>query len=449
MNFGSYLKSLRTSRHFSLRYLAQQAAISPRTLSYWESGTFHPRIPELDIVLATLKATEQERNQALLLMGSLRAAKSLGTVSEQKGIGPTPSGGDILRALRHRRHLPLEQVAQSIGVSTGTLSRWESGKVLPNSEQIPRLLAVLCASPQERDALIRSLESGSLFLAPSMDLTRARMTITTVETLQHNFACFLVEVSRCENDVLHDIRFLTFEAQAWRIVQTADSASTNMAGRQLLAEIYSRHAIHLRMFSRFPESAVYAHRALEMFSRDSRPSALLIETAIALATATVRGSVAKPRLMEGIRILTPWEEQAATANSPAHEAWLLSTKALYLSQAGYSEEALVLGQRACHIAEQTKTVELWLRQRDLSRILIDASRQQAEEALSLITDSVARSAEHAPYWRADRNLLWAEGLLRVGDKVYAQERLARAVQDMHAHKLDHLNARASRIARQC
>lgn len=48
-----------------------------------------------------------------------------------------------LNAMRKERHITQEQLAQELNVSRTTISRWESGKVLPDIETIKRLSQVL------------------------------------------------------------------------------------------------------------------------------------------------------------------------------------------------------------------------------------------------------------------------------------------------------------------
>ena len=48
-----------------------------------------------------------------------------------------------LNAMRKERHITQEQLAQELNVSRTTISRWESGKVLPDVETIKHLSQVL------------------------------------------------------------------------------------------------------------------------------------------------------------------------------------------------------------------------------------------------------------------------------------------------------------------
>src|SRR5262245_24986513 len=154
---GEFLRTLRTARGVSLSQLAERAALGRRTLSYWEASAYQPRLPELDAALNALGASEGERQQALALIQAPRAAQRLRAapplLRQTEEIGPMISGGDLLRAMRHRRRLPLQQVAEVLQVSAGTLSRWEQGKVIPSAENLDALLILLHAHPQEQAVL--------------------------------------------------------------------------------------------------------------------------------------------------------------------------------------------------------------------------------------------------------------------------------------------------------
>src|SRR5579871_1976173 len=102
---GGFLRELRTARQLSLSQLAQRADVSRRTLIYWEAGTYQPSLPELEAVLNALQTTAEQREYAVAQIGAPRAMQRLraesGVVRLAEEIGPIPSGGDLLRALRH------------------------------------------------------------------------------------------------------------------------------------------------------------------------------------------------------------------------------------------------------------------------------------------------------------------------------------------------------------
>ncbi|HZP84606.1 MAG TPA: helix-turn-helix transcriptional regulator [Chthonomonadaceae bacterium] len=265
---GAFLKELRTARQLSLNQLALRAGVSRRTLSYWEAGTYQPSLPELDAVCKALKATAEQWEDAVALIGApravhrLRAAPKVVQIAEE--IGPLPSGGDLLRAMRHRRRLYLEQAAEAIGVSPGTLSRWEHGKVLPSPERLEALLALLNAHPQERAALT----DRSLFLRPPL-----RETTPSLEELRACCQPFLWPGYVHPNQALLDLTYLTLAAQAWPM------AAQGASGRLLLAEIYGNYAAYLAYTRRFQEAGRVADRALsrvsKVFAPLTRPSAEL------------------------------------------------------------------------------------------------------------------------------------------------------------------------------
>jgi transcriptional regulator with XRE-family HTH domain len=417
---------MRTARQLSLNGLAQRAGVSKRTLSYWESGTYQPCLPELEAVLNALGATAEQREDAVARIGAPRAARHLRQqpqipVSAEE-IGPLPCGGDLLRAMRHRRRLYLEQAAKGAGVSPGTLSRWEQGKVIPPPERLDALLTRLQAHPQERAALT----DRSLFLAPPL-----RETTASVDALRARCGAFLWPSYVRPDDALLDLTYLTFAGWAWSL--SAQSAP----GRLLLAEIYSNYAAYLAYTHRFAEAGRAADRALDLLSDRAGPEQFFCRAAIASARAQVfRG--ARPAPQRGLEMLRLW-----LPLSPMQEytSWILRDMAEYLVLEEANSEARALLMRACHIAQDcANPTELRLRKLDLARLHLRDGN--AGEALPLaVLDPL-----DTPLRRADIALIWAEGLLALGERSGAQEWLQRACADIQTYDLAHLRPRASALA---
>ncbi|MBV7264527.1 helix-turn-helix domain-containing protein [Photobacterium sp. WH24] len=95
---------------------------------------------------------------------------------------------DEIKRWRVKRNFTIEQMAESMGVSTVTYSKWENGKTSPKAEQIPRLADKLGTSInslfgreiQERDEQIK------VYLKMAMQLTDEDK-----QTLEHVIAALL------------------------------------------------------------------------------------------------------------------------------------------------------------------------------------------------------------------------------------------------------------------
>src|SRR5690349_1048851 len=126
------LRDWRVARQISLEQLAARAGVAKSTVSTWETGTHRPRLVELTAVLAALGVSAAQREQALALIRAPRAVRQLrGELADAGGVGsgagPGAVSGELLRAMRGRRRLTLEQVAAGLGVRPSTICRWERG----------------------------------------------------------------------------------------------------------------------------------------------------------------------------------------------------------------------------------------------------------------------------------------------------------------------------------
>jgi transcriptional regulator with XRE-family HTH domain len=325
--------------------------------------------------------------------------------------------------MRHRRRLPLPQVAGALGVSAATLSRWEQGKVVPSPESLDALLTLLNAHPQERAAL----NAPALFLLPPL-----RAMADSVEALLERFETFQIYYFGHTHDRLNDLTYLTFAAEAWPL------ATQSASGRRLLARIYANYAAYyLQGFHRFTESAWYANRALDLLPRHSTQEDFLVRAAIAAAAAAAHRA-ARPAPHRGVEMLQMW---LPLAPSPTYEAWILSSMADYLCLQGETETAIVIGTRACQIAERSVIADEPRKRRiELAHIYLRAGN--AEEALknALITPW------DPPHRRAMIELLWAEAHMALGEPSKAQDLLQHAFFGIERYELNHLRPRVNALA---
>lgn len=423
---GQQLRDWRQAQGLSLRQLADRAQVGKSTLNNWENGAFEPRLPELEATLTALGVSSEEREQALSLMTTRRGMAARQQTRDARftaEIGQMPGGGDLLRALRHRKRWRLEQAADALGVSPGTLSRWEQGKVMPAPEGLDALLTILGASPQEHALLSDPHRFSSPFSCEPAD---------SPDALWERFLAHMLLVNRHTEDALGDLRFLTLEAQAWR-----SAAQGNVQGRRILAHICAEHAAFLACYQRLGEAGTYAHRALNLISERTDPPAFLLAAAIVAADADVyRSASPSPRRgLERLRLWLPYARQ------PDYRAWILQQQASYLRLQGETESALDMNAAACRIAERcVNPEELLLRRIDRASLLVQAGR--AGEALAFFTlgedDNVLR--------RVQTSLLATEAYQALGDRRAAHDCLQRAYTDICAYSLPQFQARADALA---
>ena len=432
-DIAEFLRLMRGRSGLSLQQLADKSGLSRRALSYWEANAHQPRLPELQIALDALDATDLERRRALLLLDAPRGAQHLRAASGQERyeeeLGAQPAGGDLLRALRRRRGLLLEQAAAQAGVSAATLSRWEHGKALPQPEKLERLLHSLGAREGERAVL----KQGYRFLMAPL-----RASVIPSDALAESFAAFLADVYIHPENKLHELRFLCFEAQAWTLAARDDTA------RHLLACICAHYAAHIAGLERLEEAGRYARRALAIMPAapaslsvplQNLPFSVLPAMMIAAQAEVYRSSSPAPE--RGLRMLRAWHDLALPLDT---QAWMLADMGEYLMLQGDYETATRLRRDACQVAERgANPFEMRWRKFDLAKTCMKAGK--GEHALSLVT----LAPEDSPSRRAQISLLYAEGLLGMRENDEAQAWLLRANNDILAHDLTYMRGRAAAL----
>ncbi|HLV79400.1 MAG TPA: helix-turn-helix transcriptional regulator [Chthonomonadaceae bacterium] len=153
---------LRTERGWSLGQLARQAGLSKAALSQWEAGRRQPRVAELEAVLDVLEASPTQRARAFAGIAAPRAVRHLRQKSVHGGLGPPPTAGDLLQALRLRQGCTQAEAAARVGVNDSSVARWERGERLPSTEQMQALCYALGAREEELVALTRGEFARSL-----------------------------------------------------------------------------------------------------------------------------------------------------------------------------------------------------------------------------------------------------------------------------------------------
>ncbi|RYG55952.1 XRE family transcriptional regulator, partial [bacterium] len=334
------------------------------TLNRWENNHHQPRVADLESLLLTLSASQEQRQQALALLGTPPAQAQIRSIivqiDKQKNIGPLSHGGDLLRAMRTRRGLSREETAKRVGVTTRTLRRWEKAEVWPSPTHLQTLCYVLQARTEEMVALTTShLSSQS-----------GEGNYSLNELIERGTA--LCHYPGSMPEALNDLHFMTLEAQLWPL------AARSEAGAQFLAKVYSCHAHQLSCYERFSEIGHYAHLALDLWSPNGTPDVFQAMAGIAAARAAVySGGRHTPE--RGLAVLKHWLDAIPWPN---FQAWILSDMAKYLAQDGQVESAIALARQAQEISERCDPIEFANRELDIAQIMI--WNGQAAQALPLI-----------------------------------------------------------------
>ena len=424
-SLGPWLREQRRAQHVSQEDAASKAGVARSTLNRWERGTHQPRLPELLAVLDVLKASPVLREQALSLLDAPRALRQLrderesGSASEQCAPSQeawvfTPQTGDLLRALRLRAKQTQEQVAAKLGVRRNTLSGWEGSDLVPSGEHLDQLMILLAAHPAERAALSR----GQLLPL------RLDEGDTSLEALAARIGQIAEGSYDARMEPLKDLEYLRLERAL------AQLTPRSLDARYQLANTYSWHAQWLAGKQRYREAAKYADRVIEAIHYEAMPEAQWQRAVLAAAKCAVY-SGALPRPERGVEVLEQW---LPLIDRPEFEGWVLSDMAFYLSHSGQVEAALTLATRACRVAQRCDNPsELRCRRVDRAEMLLQTGQpHEVQLALDLLPIDQA----FYPVERVREALLWATGLLLVGEKAEAQGWLERAQVLVAEHHLE-------------
>lgn len=403
---------MRMARGWSLGRLAQRAGVHKSALSRWEAGEQQPRIPELEATLQALEATPAQRVSALACIDAPRALRRLHAGAAPDAMGPLPSSGDLLRALRLRVAGTQEQVAHQVGVGQSTVARWERGERLPSVEQRERLCRALQARPEESAVLI----SGR-FSETSEEIPTDREAL-------HELLIPLLYDPRAE---LVDLRFLRIERGLWQ------QAARDERRQTLLAFAYAAHAHYLGNFKRWAEARTAAQRALALTPREGAPPDYALRAMLKLAAADVY-SGSRPAPERGIRRIRSWLPRSKNIE---YTAWMFSDLGKYLALAGQNEEAVQVGEQATHITR----LEHKMRTLDYCRLL--AATGHAKRAIGCLPENSRPGGEICAY----HALIRCEAHLALGERADAAVWLARAYAVIDAEHIEHDRPHADALAR--
>lgn len=413
--FGDFLKALRLQRGLSQAQLAHQANVVERTLRYWESGQWSPSNWELESVLAALKATVDERAQALARLTTRRGIHLARQETQSQNqwreeSGPLPGTGDLLQAMRIRQRLTQEQLAIALGISRSTVVRWEASEVFPSDENLERACALLGAYPEERSVLSsRHILPGGWDPELSLDACAAQ-----TELLAEQGVGLLTP--------LIDLYALALKRQLWL------QASKSEEALRLLAKVHVTHAGWLVLQDRGKEARACVRRSLQIVRDRFTPESFWqagVNLASLFESERAEGNV------KAVHLLQRWMPLF-----PSHlQTTLWCDMAYYAAKAQDHEAAgsfLAKGHDTLSDdAGDSRTMTAYYSVTSARVHLSSGRLEQALEGLPALSTIEPDAARRSFYL-----LLWADAFLQAGEKAAAQshlDQLSRLLEE-HPHQ---------------
>jgi transcriptional regulator with XRE-family HTH domain len=391
-----------------LAQLSANAGVSLHTLSRWETGAFQPRLSELEATLKALGVSAAQREHALTLMEAPRAVARLREEAEQRQAdlvelaGHAPAIGDLLRAMRLRRRMTIEQVATGLGVAPRSVRRWEGSETVLPEERLDDICRLLGVTPEERLAL--SLQRLWLWTPEwkgSLSLEAAQQQCGRLTSQMHS-----------GDTALMDLRLLSLEAQLW------SQATRNETARRVLARAFTTHAQYLEISGRGGEVQAYSDRALDLVVGKFAPEPWWFN-AIHATGFVLAPHLGAHRNRRRVEYLHSWLD---FSTDPSCQTGLYRDMAQYALEAGDIETALGWIGKAETLAERFgHPLPLHLAKHVHARALLAAGR--AKEALPLLPSP---EADIGPQQQLFDAYLWVEALQALDDRFGAQDWLNRA-----------------------
>jgi transcriptional regulator with XRE-family HTH domain len=407
LSIGAFVRDLRKSRRLTLAQAGERAGVSFVTLSRWETGQFQPRLPELDSLLSALGVTSAQRTQALSLIDAPRAVAQLREEAQERLpdlveiAGHAPAIGDLLRAMRLRRRLGLEQVAASLRVHPTTVRRWEGSEVAVPEERLPELGQLLGAEEEERQALA----ARRLHLWMPGGAGRPSRDVLEVQIGR------LRDAIRGGQHLLLDLRLMTLEAQLWPM------AARDPRARLLLARVYALHGEALDIWGRQAEIRSYATRTLDMAAAERAPDLETLYHGAHSAAASLSPGPPGRAYERRVGYMRRW---LTYFDAPLFQTGIYRDMAEWFCHDGHFDEALACITKATVTAERAESaIDLRSARHIHAHILLNIGCPA--QALPLL----CRDEHPSPFQRLFEGYHWVDALLGVGERSAACEWLAR------------------------
>ena len=407
MQVGNYLRQLRRSQRCTLAQLSTNAGVSLNTLSRWETGAFQPRLAELEATLRALGVTAIQRERALSLVDAPRAVARLREEAQARQAdlvelaGHAPTIGDLLRAMRLRRRMSIEQVAQAMGVAPRSVRRWESSEAALPEERLDDLCRLLGATAEER----LTLSQQRLWL-----WTPQAKRPLSLDAAEQQCDLLFRQIAQADTALI-DLRLLCLEAQLW------PQAARSEAARRVLARVFTIHAHYLVGAGRAREVQAYSDRALDLVVGTFAPEYwwFLAIHASGVVLASHQGALQNRRRVEYLR---GWLD---CTDNLVMQTGLYRDMAQYASDLGLTEAALDWIGRAQVRAESLYPQSLHLTKHIHAKVLASAGR--AKDALQTMPSP---EADISVQQQLHETNLRVEVLQALGDQTEAHDWLNRA-----------------------
>lgn len=419
---ANFLHGVRQSRGLSIREAARRAGIAASTLSRWEAGSNSPCLPELEALLRALNVTPDQIECTLGLVHSARAVRRLVWEPDKLDAGPhAPTTGDLLLAMRGRAGLSCAEVAECVGVTPSTVSRWERGAFSPGPAALARMCGLLCANRGE--TLV--LKEGCGLLSTTEENPSA--VTEECEALLRD----LERQAGLDGLPCGDLDFLTLECRLALV------SRRHPVAEGVLAAAKTAYAVWLADHGRFSEAALQARNALALM--ENRRVSSVIRLAAVTKVAQERAQRCNPAApLNGVQILLQYVP--VFAQDPALATWLYRDIAAGLEEGGLYDQALQyidLAELAAEDAESASHTLLagWIR----ASILTTADR--ADEALPLLP-----TTSLSPIQQVLNGFRWAEAYIALGERSSADSALRKAVTVIEEHSFRHLLPQADYLA---
>ncbi len=356
---ASTLRERRKELGLSLRRAAEHAQIGPSTLSRWEAGSSVPMVPELESLLKALYMSTEDIRRILVSIDAPRAMRA----AQAAGLDfKVPTGGDLLRILRLRGQKTIPEVAEELGVSASSVSRWERSEIHPSADTLDFYVKSFGATEEETQAILTSGVGKIRITRPEYDPSKYQSQIDSISASLGT-----------GGEVNTEFQLLSMQSNLWW--------DRDQSGAQgLLREVCAMYGRYLLGWLRFPEALRQTEMAIE--SGDPFDRAGLEALRVQGCCAALRGQVIRPHL--GLYTLQTCLQRATDSSQITRVLINMSDLSML---AGRPTEAESYATRAVSMAEQ----EALATQNDAEAALL-ASQGRIEDLRSRNDGTIESSA---------------------------------------------------------
>ena len=404
--------------------LAIRSGVVLRSVAYWEKGVHAPGIGELESLAGALNLTLEERQILLSFLPTGKISKIVRGAAVWADIAP-PGAGDLIRALRWRKRLSRDQVANALGVHHTTVMRWEEAQTVPNEETRLRLCDLLGAFPEERAALLAPPHAVPLWneIAPTLDAYREE-------------AARLERGSGREADPLFDLRAYLLTGTLWTL------AAREPRARLILAQTYAARAVYACVRGNDDTALNHSGRSLDLIAGENAPPKGTLYLALWASGHALAHRSPQFGPAQNLQQAKRWLLQLGASKAPA---FLLMNAAWWAMQSGSLREARNYWQAANALAKRSETISAHVRegiQSTHASLLVCEGRYEEALAVGL---QISSESYHRPIMR---HLFQTSVFLKMGARNDADSHLRRAYALIAEKQADVYIKEADALARQ-